>query len=223
MSASSGQTRASASRVRCGWAASSKAERRTPSWLIARPCGGERGRRGCGRLQHRPARFQARGLGAGKAARAGADAAERDALFGQPLVGVVGAQRQPVFGARGEHAIGLADAAGDEIVDHHPEIGFGAVEARGAAPAGLARGVDPGDQALRGRLLVAGRAVDLAGEDRARRRGASPGWRRARADRCSRIRSRSRAGRCARFRAQEWSRRSAACVSAGSEVEMPFG
>ena len=37
MSASSGQTRASASRVRCGWAASSKAERRTPSWLTATP------------------------------------------------------------------------------------------------------------------------------------------------------------------------------------------
>src|SRR2546429_494799 len=36
-----------------------------------------------------------------------ADAAEIGAPRGQPLIGVVGAQRQAVFGARGEHAVRL--------------------------------------------------------------------------------------------------------------------
>ena len=67
-------------------------------------------------------------LASNAAGRAAPDAAERDALAGQPLVGIVGAQRQPVLGARGEHAIGLGDAAGDQVVDHHAEIAFGAVE-----------------------------------------------------------------------------------------------
>ena len=85
----------------------------------------------------------------------------------QPLVGIVGAQRQAIFGARGEHAIGLADAPRDEIVDHHAEIGFGAIEEdRRAAPPARARGVEPGDQSLRRRLLIAGRAIDLAGEEK---------------------------------------------------------
>ena len=100
----------------------------------------------------------------------GADAAERDALAGQPLIGVVGAQRQPIFGARGEHAIGLADAARDQIVDHHAEIAFGAIEHDRRAAAGPRGGIEAGNQALRGGLLVAGGAVDLAGEEKPGRR-----------------------------------------------------
>ena len=56
------------------------------------------------------------------------DAAQRNALIGQALIGIVGAQRQTILGARGEHAIGLGDAAGHEVVDHHAEIAVGAVE-----------------------------------------------------------------------------------------------
>ena len=58
----------------------------------------------------------------------GSDAAKRDPPIGQPLIGIIRPQRQPVLGARGEHAIGLGDAARHQIVDHDAEIAFGAVE-----------------------------------------------------------------------------------------------
>ena len=54
--------------------------------------------------------------------------------LGQAQVGVVLAQLQPVLGARGEHPVRLGDAAGDEVVDQHAEVGL--VAAR--APARLA-------------------------------------------------------------------------------------
>ena len=93
------------------------------------------------------------------------------------------AQRQPVFGARGEHAVGFGDAARHQIVDHHANIGLGAVEHRGALPGRRARRVQPGDQALRGGLLIAGRAVDLSGAEQA----GDIARRRARASSCARI------------------------------------
>ena len=46
----------------------------------------------------------------------------------QPLIGIVGAQRQAVFGPRGEHPIGLADPAASQIVDHDPDIGLRPVD-----------------------------------------------------------------------------------------------
>ena len=57
-----------------------------------------------------------------------ADAADRNSFAGQTLIGVVGAQLQTIFGARSEHAIRLADAARNEIVDHHADVGFRAIE-----------------------------------------------------------------------------------------------
>ena len=129
--------------VRCGWAASSKAERRTPSWLTATPAAASAvGEAVAAFIIARAAPSRAV-CGAVEGGARRADAAERDALVGQPLVGVVGAQRQAIFGARGEHAIGLADALGDEIVDHHAEIGFGAVEDAPAPPAGQRAALSP--------------------------------------------------------------------------------
>ena len=46
----------------------------------------------------------------------------------QPRGGIVGAQPQPIFGARGQHPIGLGDALQHQVVDHHADIGIGAVE-----------------------------------------------------------------------------------------------
>ena len=93
--------------------------------------------------------------------------AQLAARFGQPQVGIVLAQLQPVFGAAGEHAVGLGHAAGDQVVDQHAEVGLVAPR----APAGLAarqeRGVDAGQQPLRRGLFVAGGAVDLPGEEQA--------------------------------------------------------
>jgi hypothetical protein len=97
-----------------------------------------------------------------------ADAAERNTPIRQTLIGIVGAQRQPIFGPRGEHPIGLSDTAGDEIVDHDPEVAFGAVEhdwCTHACPRGR---VETGHKALRGSLLVARGAVDLAGQEKPR-------------------------------------------------------
>ena len=130
-----GQMPASRARSTPGSASRSKAERRRPSRLTSRPWrpasvgvsdsdrssrGGVRERRGLGR-EGLPAR--------------GADTTQGDAERGQPLVGVVGAQAQAVLGARGEHAVGLGDPAGDEVVDHDAEIAVGARDDEGPARA----------------------------------------------------------------------------------------
>ena len=152
-----------------------------------------------------------------------ADAAERQPLRRQPLVGVVDPQAEPVLGARGEHPIGLADAARDEVVDEHADVGFGAVEGDAVGPGGEARRIEPGDKPLRRRFLVAGRAVDLAGQEEARK-----------ALRLERRRELARIDvvvldRIARPQHGGASRGPgcvcsiARCTSSGSEVEMPFG
>ena len=76
-------------------------------------------------------------------------------------------ERQAILGAAGEHPIGLVDAAGDEIVDQDADVGPRAVEDQGRIALDRQGGVDAGDQPLGGRLLVAGRAVDLTGEEQA--------------------------------------------------------
>ena len=93
-----------------------------------------------------------------------ADRAQTDADRRQALVGVVRPQGQPVFGARGEHPVRLAGAAGDEVIDQHPDISVGAVEHQRLRSARRERRVEAGDEALRRRLLIAGRAVDLPRE-----------------------------------------------------------
>src|SRR5207253_10150946 len=60
----------------------------------------------------------------------GTDQAQGFALGGQPLVGVVSAQGKPEFGPAGEHPIRLAHPPGDEVVDHHPDVGFVTAEDR---------------------------------------------------------------------------------------------
>ena len=125
-------------------------------------------RRQVHRSRHRPRRVERSHLGAMVARPFCADAAERDPPARQPLIGIVGAQRQPIFGARREHAIRLADAAGHQIVDHDAEIAFGAIEDDRRAPPRSRRGIETGDQALRRSLLIAGGAVDLARQEQPR-------------------------------------------------------
>src|SRR3546814_11140116 len=98
-----------------------------------------------------------------------AAAAERKSAPGQARVCVVRAQTQAIFGAAGEHPIGLADAAGDQIVDEDADVGFRAVDrerakcrpaASGArAESGFETGIEPMSRLLRS----ARRAVGLAG------------------------------------------------------------
>ena len=84
-------------------------------------------------------------------------------------------EHQAILGAAGEHAVRLVDAAGDQVVDQDADIGPRAVEDQRRLALDRERGVDAGDQALGRRLLVAGRAVDLAGEEEVAR----PAWSRA--------------------------------------------
>ena len=92
------------------------------------------------------------------------DTADVQPPRGQPAIGVIGAQQQAIFRPRREHAIGLGDPAGDQIVDHHPDVAFRPVEMHLAQTAGVAGGVQPRDQTLAGGFLITGGAIDLAGQ-----------------------------------------------------------
>ena len=126
---SSGQIAASRAMSMPGCASNSAAERGTPSALTARPWrrSAVGGQAQFGRETRAPRRAP-RSSRQRRAARSPPTAPIADPDRGQALVGVVGAQGQPVFGARGEHAVGLAGAAGHEVVDQHADIGVGPVE-----------------------------------------------------------------------------------------------
>ena len=119
-------------------------------------------------LRHRPGGRERRHFFRVRDRTSKTDATALDADAGEPLVGVVGPQRKPVLGTRSEHAVGLAHPARDEIVDHHAEIRIGAVEHDRLARTRARRGVEAGDEPLPGRLLVAGRPIDLPGEKQPR-------------------------------------------------------
>ena len=85
--------------------------------------------------------------------------------FREARVGVVLAQVQAVFRARGEHAVRLQRAVRDEVVDQHADVRLVATRRPWRLAAHRARGIQARDEALRGGLLVAGRAVDLAREE----------------------------------------------------------
>ena len=88
----------------------------------------------------------------------------------QPLVGIVGPQQQAEFGTRGEHPIGLADPAPDQIVDHHADIAVSAIEHMRRHSGSESSRIETGHQSLRGCLFVARRAVDLSGKIKPRHR-----------------------------------------------------
>src|SRR6516162_8889366 len=71
-------------------------------------------RRESERTRHGSRRFEGGYFGAVTLGAGATDATERDPPPRQPLIGVVSTQGQPVFGARCEHPIRLADAAGDQ-------------------------------------------------------------------------------------------------------------
>jgi hypothetical protein len=65
---------------------------------------------------------------------------------GEAEVGVVLAEEQAVFGAAGEHAVGFGAALGDEVVDHHAEVGLVAAEDEFRFSQHLEGGVGPGER-----------------------------------------------------------------------------
>ena len=166
---SSGQTARSRPSPMPGRASSSNAVRRRPSLLMSRPWrAASLGVRVRLSSRRRPS-SRAAHLRANASRRLGLDQPQRQSGRRQTLVGIVGAQAQAVFGARGEHAIGLGDAARHQVVDHHAHIAVGARDDEIAPTSGrLERGVDAGGDTLGARLLVAGGAVDLAGQEQPR-------------------------------------------------------
>ncbi len=75
-------------------------------------------------------------------------------LGGQPHVGVVRAQQQPVFRPAGEHPVGFVRALRHQIIDQHADVGFGPAQDELPLVPRLPRRVDPGHDPLGGGLLV---------------------------------------------------------------------
>ena len=89
-------------------------------------------------VQQAPAVGQRTGFRAERLLAPRADATNLEPHWRQALVGVVGAQAQAVLGARGEHAVGLGDAARHQVVDHHAHVAVGARDDEVAPAAPLA-------------------------------------------------------------------------------------
>ena len=80
----------------------------------------------------------------------------------QTLLGVVLAEEQTVFRARGHHAVGLVRPLGHQIVNQRADVASRTGKKHGGKPLDAARGVDARNQSLRGGLLVARGAVELS-------------------------------------------------------------
>ena len=85
-------------------------------------------------------------------------------MGGEAEIAIVLTQEQAVFRAAGEHAVGLDDALGHEVVHHYAKIRFRAAQHHGRAAEDFQRGIRSGDQSLAGGFLVAGGAIDLPGK-----------------------------------------------------------
>ena len=80
---------------------------------------------------------------------------------GQPLVGVVLPQHQPVFAAGSHDAVGLVGTLRHQIVDQGADVALRPGKDKGAFPFQLPGSVDTRHKALDRRLLIAGGAVEL--------------------------------------------------------------
>src|ERR1700758_1886769 len=88
-------------------------------------------------------------------------------MRGESAVRVVNAQVQAELRTRGEHAIGLVGALGDEVVDENARVALGAIHGEGRLTLEPERGIDAGHDALAGGLLISAGSVDLASEVKA--------------------------------------------------------
>src|SRR5881394_304630 len=84
-----------------------------------------------------------------------ADETKPAAGFREAQIRVVLAELKPVFSPAGEHAVGLGNATGYEIVDQHAEVSLVATRAPRRFALGAPRGVQSGKQPLCSRFLVA--------------------------------------------------------------------
>ena len=87
--------------------------------------------------------------------------------FGQTHVSVVFTQHQAIFSPAGEHTIRLGYTARNQVVHQYAQIGFIALRTPRLASRNLQRGINTRQQSLRGGLLIASGAIDLAGKEQA--------------------------------------------------------
>src|SRR2546428_79673 len=78
----------------------------------------------------------------------------RPSVVGGWAVGIVNAQVQAKFGARGEHAVRLIRPLADEVVNQDADVGLGAVQHQRRLALDLERRVDARHQALAGGFFV---------------------------------------------------------------------
>src|SRR5438093_13410639 len=71
---------------------------------------------------------------------------------------------QPELRSRSKHPVGFIRTLADEIVNENARISLGSAYDKRFDAFNPARGIDSGDDALAGSLLIPGRAVDLTGE-----------------------------------------------------------
>jgi sporulation protein YlmC with PRC-barrel domain len=84
---------------------------------------------------------------------------------GEPVIGVVFTQPQSILRTTGEHPVRFVGSQVDQIVHQDPDVGLVPARPPGGLARHLARRIDTRQQPLRGRLLVAGGPVDLAGKE----------------------------------------------------------
>src|SRR5687768_9319713 len=70
-----------------------------------------------------------------------------------------------MLGAGGEHPVWLEAALGGQVIDEDSDIRLVAAQREPLLPAHRAGCIDPRNQALSGSLFVAGRPIDLTGQE----------------------------------------------------------
>src|SRR4029079_1773027 len=95
------------------------------------------------------------------------DQAQPAANVGEAHVGIVLAQHQTIFRAAGKHRVGFRYPSRYQVVDQDAEVCLVTARAPNLLILHVPAGVQPGEQTLRGCLLVAGRTVDLPGKVKA--------------------------------------------------------
>ena len=100
--------------------------------------------------------------------------ADAECPLGEPLVGGIVPEFEPVFGAGGEHPVRFVNPLRDKVVYHNTDVGFVATERERlvgcrpcaglrlcAAGTGVQRRVNAGDEPLSACFFIAGRSIDL--------------------------------------------------------------
>ena len=91
--------------------------------------------------------------------------AHGSAKLREPQVRVIGPEQQTELGPRREQPVRLEATLGDQVVDHHAQIGQISANHHGFSTQRLSSGVEPGNQPLPCRLFISRRAVDLTGQE----------------------------------------------------------